>query len=689
MKIVINNGTTFLVSDEKGNMLDDPEYGLYYRDMRYLRKFNMTIDGKDLQLLTSRNVNYFSAAYYLSNPALNGIKANALSIVRKRTVGKGMHETVEVRNHTTDDVHLELAFDIQVDFADLFEIREYAESEKGDFKQEIDQNSIAFRYSRENYERKTLINFDSEITPTFDGHTAKFKIHIQARSNWKVKINVDVGKEKNLNRCDLDSDEMEIPTLEREREKDLKNWLAKAPILETDHDALKHSYDRSMKDLMALRIKDENFDKNLFILAAGIPWFSTLFGRDSLIVAYQTLIIDPFIAKGTLKTLANFQGKEVNKYKEEEPGKILHEIRFGELAFFKKIPHTPYFGTVDATPLFLILACEYFFHTKDKDFINAIMPNILLAIKWLDEYGDKDQDGYLEYQKATEQGLDNQGWKDSGDSVKFRDGRLALAPIAICEVQGYAYRAKKSLSQLFALLGDPKRSETLGLEADQLKEKFNKDYWMPEDKFFAEALDRDKAKVDSFTSNVGQLLWSGIVDNEKAPFVAQKLMHEDMFSGWGVRTLSKASYAYNPISYHNGSVWPFDNSLIAEGLRNYGFDGEAKKIIEAMIEAGAHFHYRLPELFSGYPKSEARFPVEYPTSSSPQAWSTGAITLFIKTLFGFQPDPENDKGFSMNPILLDGMDQLSLRGVQFNGQKVTINIHGDNGQVRYDTSTED
>jgi len=212
---------------------------------------------------------------------------------------------------------------------------------------------------------------------------------------------------------------------------------------------------------------------------------------------------------------------------------------------------------------------------------------------------------------------------------------------------------------------------------------------MPKDKFFAEALDRDKKKVDSFTSNVGQLLWSGIVDNEKAPFVAQKLMHEDMFSGWGVRTLSKASYAYNPISYHNGSVWPFDNSLIAEGLRNYGFDGEAKKIIEAMIEAGAHFHYRLPELFSGYPKSEARFPVEYPTSSSPQAWSTGAITLFIKTLFGFQPDPENDKGFSMNPILLDGMDQLSLRGVQFNGQKVTINIHGDNGQVRYDTSTED
>jgi len=688
MKIVINNGTTFLVSDEKGNMLEDPEYGLYYRDMRYLRKFNMTINGKELHLLTSRNINYFSAAYYLSNPELDGIKPNALSIVRKRTVGEGMRETVEVRNHTTDDVHLELAFDIKVDFADLFEIREYTQSEKGDFKQETDKNSITFSYSKENYERKTLINFDSELKASFDGPKAIFKVHIPARSNWKLKINVDVGKGKNLHHCDLDCEEMDPSNLEKEREKDLKVWIAKAPVLETDHDALKHSYARSMKDLMALRIKDENFDKNLFILAAGIPWFSTLFGRDSLIVAYQTLIIDPFIAKGTLKTLANFQGTEVNNYKEEEPGKILHEIRFGELAFFKKIPHTPYFGTVDATPLFLILACEYFFHTQDKDFINEIMPNILLAIKWIDEYGDKDKDGYLEYLKATEQGLDNQGWKDSGDSVKFRDGRLALAPIAICEVQGYVYRAKKGLSRLFASLGDPSASEAIGLEADQLKEKFNKDYWMPEDKFFAEALDKDKKKVDSFTSNTGQLLWSGIVEKEKAQYVAEKLMHEDMFSGWGVRTLSKASYAYNPISYHNGSVWPFDNSLIAEGLRNYGFDKEAKKIIEALIEAGAHFNHRLPELFCGYPRVEAKFPVEYPTSSSPQAWSTGAITLFIKTLFGFKPDSENDKGFSMNPILLEGMDQLSLSGVQFNGQKVTIKVHRDNERVSYDISSE-
>lgn len=688
MKIVINNGTTFLVSDEKGNMLDDPEYGLYYRDMRYLRKFNMTIDGKELHLLTSRNVNYFSAAYYLSNPELNGIKANALSIVRKRSVGEGMHETVEVRNHTTGDVHLELAFDIKVDFADVFEIREYTQSEKGDFKKETEKNSIAFSYSKEDYERKTLINFDSELKPSFEGPKAIFKIHIPARSNWKVNISVDVGKEKNLHHCDLDCDVMEPPALEKEREKDLKEWIAKAPVLQTDHDALMYSYNRSMKDLMALRIKDENFDKNLFILAAGIPWFSTLFGRDSLIVAYQTLIIDPFIAKGTLKTLANFQGKKVNKYKEEEPGKILHEIRFGELAFFKKIPHTPYFGTIDATPLFLILACEYFYHTHDKDFINEIMPNILLAIKWIDQYGDKDKDGYLEYQKATEHGLDNQGWKDSGDSVKFRDGRLALAPIAICEAQGYVYRAKKSLSQLFATLADPKRSEALALEADQMKERFNKDYWMPEDKFFAEALDKDKVKVDSFTSNAGQLLWSGIVDKEKAKYVAQKLIHEDMFSGWGVRTLSKASHAYNPISYHNGSVWPFDNSLIAEGLRNYGFDAEAKKIIEAMIEAGAHFAHRLPELFSGYPKSEAKFPVEYPTSSSPQAWSTGAIILFIKTLFGFQPDQKNNKTFSMNPILLDGMDKLTLNGVPFNGQKVTIKVNRDNGRVSYETSTE-
>ena len=292
--------------------------------------------------------------------------------------------------------------------------------------------------------------------------------------------------------------------------------------------------------------------------------------------------------------------------------------------------------------------------------------------------------------KATEQGLDNQGWKDSGDSVNFKDGRIAQAPIAICEVQGYVYRAKKGLSQLFSEFGEHTLADELSQQANQLKEHFNKDYWLTQEKFFAEALDKDKQKVDSLTSNCGQLLWTGIIDKDKAKHIVKRLMSEDMFSGWGVRTLSQSCHAYNPISYHNGSVWPFDNSLIAEGLRNYGYNDEAKAIIQAMLKASTYFaHHRLPELFCGYPRSEGKFPVEYPTSSSPQAWSTGAISLFIKTLLGLKPDEENGNKLGMNPILLDGMTKLSFKDIPFRNTQVSIEAQKIDGEVVIHSSVKE
>src|SRR5919201_6052751 len=441
----------------------------------------------------------------------------------------------------------------------------------------------------------------------------------------------------------------------------LDEFLSAAPQLETEWDPLEHIYERSLIDLAALR-----FETTLFpgqpMPAAGLPWFMTVFGRDSLLTSFQALPFTPELAETTLRVLARYQAVELDDFRDAEPGKILHEIRFGELTHFDERPHSPYYGTADATPLFLVLLDEYERWTGDAELVRELEPIARAALRWIDEHGDRDGDGYVEYERRnTDTGLENQCWKDSWDSIRFADGAIAKGPIATCEIQGYVYDAKVRSARLAReIWGDEELADRLEAEAENLRTRFNEDFWLNRRECYALALDGEKRPVDSITSNVGHLLWSGIVPEERADRLAEHLVGDALFSGWGVRTMAEGEGGYNPIRYHNGTVWPHDNSLIAHGLARYGFREEAATIALATLEAATKFGYRLPEVFAGYRRARTSFPVEYPTASSPQAWATGTPLLLLRVLLGLEPEGEE---LRIDPHLPEAIARIDLREI--------------------------
>jgi glycogen debranching enzyme len=415
--------------------------------------------------------------------------------------------------------------------------------------------------------------------------------------------------------------------------------------------------DRSLRDLHMLQttLQGQHF------FAAGVPWFVTLFGRDSLIAALQMLAYDPRVAAQTLRLLARYQGQKVDAWRDEEPGKIMHELRVGELAHLNEIPQTPYYGTIDATPLFLILVAQHAAWTGDLTLFRDFRSNIERALVWIATYGDSNGDGYLEYQSASDKGLSNQGWKDSGDAVVNDDGTLAQPPIALVEVQGYVYLAKTSLAGLYAQAGEADRAAQLQREAQELRTRFNRDFWLAEKHYYALALQAEHRPVAVIASNPGQALWTGIADPDKARQTVARLMADDMFSGWGVRTLSTHERRYNPIGYHLGTVWPHDNALIAAGFRRYGFHDEAGRIFTGMVEAATHFtHYRLPEVFAGFRRVDYGIPVRYPVACHPQAWAAGSIPFLLMTALGLVPEAFAQRLRIVQPVLPDFLHQLEV-----------------------------
>lgn len=412
--------------------------------------------------------------------------------------------------------------------------------------------------------------------------------------------------------------------------------LEDAPELETDHPGLKLAYDRAIADLRSLEMPQPD---GQYALAAGLPWFMTLFGRDSVISALQTKLLGPRLMAGTLHSLARLQARDIDDAADAEPGKIPHEVREGEQTVLEFVRPQLYYGSVDSTPLFLILLAEAYRWTGDLELVRALLPAGQAALEWIDRHGDSDGDGFVEYKRRTPEGLANQCWKDSGDSMSFADGRLAEPPLAVAEVQGYVYAAKMGMAEVFRALGDADRADRLNAEAAALRKQFDEAFWMPEAGYYAIALDRDKRQVDSIASNAGHCLWSGIVLPHRAGNVAARMLAPDMFSGWGVRTLSTDMTRFDPVSYHNGTVWPHDNSIIAAGLARYGFFDEANELIFSLLDAAAAFpNYRLPELFAGYPRRELSFPVSYPSANAPQAWAAGAIVQFVELLLRARPD---------------------------------------------------
>ncbi len=616
----------------------------------------MTVDGRSPRVLSVGGDRYFAAKFFLA-PARGAVHGDpGLSLIRGRSVGDGIHEDLTLLNHSGERVELELRIEAGADFADLFEVKDALEKQ-GELYRETHERALVLGYRRDGFLRETRITAtapDAEL----DENGLLFRLTLEPRARWSTCIEVVPGSDR-LSRPKYRHGELRAkPNMAQE----LDAWLADAPTLESDWDPLSHIYRQSLVDLAALRFYPEILPDDASLPAAGLPWFMTLFGRDSLITSYQVLPFAPELAATTLRVLAARQGTKVDDFRDEEPGKILHELRFGELTVFGERPHSPYFGSADATPLFLVLLDEYERWTGDEGLVRELEPAARNALRWTDEHGDRDGDGYVEYERRnTRSGLENQCWKDSSNSILFADGSPASLPRATCEIQGCVHDAKTRCARLAReFWQDAALADRLEREAGELKERFSRDFWLPEREFFALALDGDKRRVDSLTSNIGHLLWSGIVDEDRAHALVRHLMEPALNSGWGIRTMADSEGGYNPIEYHNGTVWPHDNSLIAAGLARYGYRGEAAQIALAILEAATHFQYRLPEVFAGYPRELTGFPVEYPTASSPQAWAAGTPLLLLRVLLGLQPDGDE---LRVDPVLPAPIGTLALRGV--------------------------
>jgi glycogen debranching enzyme len=654
--VKILDGNTFVVSDPRGDIeasLTDPT-GLFSFDTRFLSTWVLTVNGQRLNALSVDDLQYFEARFFLV-PGTGTVYVDAkLSVIRQRAVGDGFHEELTILNHAVEPIELTVRVDADSDFADLFEVKD-ALKKKGTYSTRIDEDGLHLVYERETFVRMT--NIAASAPAAIDEKGLTFVATLEPHGSWTTDLDVvtAAGSGGRFVRPKYRRGERRaLPNMGRS----LESWLEEAPRLECDDDRLRATYRRSLVDLAALRFSPL-IAGGRSLPAAGLPWFMTMFGRDSILTSLQALPFTPELAATTLQALGDWQGSRIDDFRDEDPGRILHEMRYGEMTAFEERPHSPYYGCADATPLYVVLLDEYERWTGDRSLVRRREHEARAALAWIDDYADLLGNGYIWYQRRNEQtGLENQCWKDSWDSISDRNGQIPGFPRATCELQGYAYDAKVRGARLAReVWKDPGYAERLEKQAADLKRRFNRDFWVADGGYFALALDPEGRQVDSLTSNNGHLLWSGIVDKSKAKAVVANLLGPRLFSGWGVRTLAEGEGRYNPIGYHVGTVWPFDNSFIAWGLRRYGFKDEAATIAEGILDAAGFFDGRLPEAFGGYERSLTKYPVQYPTACSPQAWSTGAPLLLLRTMLGLEPVGEH---LVVDPALPRSIGRLEL-----------------------------
>ena len=638
MAITILEGSNFCICDANGDF-SWATSGLFAHDTRFLSLLSLTVNGERPLLLSAGKVEYYSAAFFLRNPVAGELPQDSVAIARHRFVGEGMQDRLILHNNAMAPVAFELALEFGNDFADIFTVKNH-DFALGDpeharlpplAEAHFDESENQFVLEDDHGQARTQVILSRQ------GHVelgkARYWVELEPRAAWDIDVEVVPS---------LDGEQIRPRQAkrrfgeERERvEASLSAWQLRVPQLRASWDDLYHSFTRSVADLASLRIHGGEGLGNL--PAAGMPWFMTVFGRDTLITCLQTLMFGPELARSALDVLANLQATEDNPAIDAEPGKIVHEVRRGKAArnWFEA-----YYGTIDATPLYLILLSEVWRWTDDAALVRHFHDPALRALAWIDDYGDLDGDGFIEFRRRSETGLDNQSWKDSWDSQRYSDGRIAEAPIAPVEAQGYVYDAKRRTAELAReVWRDRELSDRLDREADELQARFDEAFWNESrGGYYVLALDGEKRQVDSACSNMGHLLWSGIVPMERVDAVVDALMGPDLWSGWGVRTMSAADAGYNPLSYHNGTVWPHDNSLIAWGLARYARWPEAQRIFRRMLNASGHFDHQLPEVFAGLPRAETPFPIAYPTAARPQAWAAGTPVLLLQQLLGLQPD---------------------------------------------------
>jgi glycogen debranching enzyme len=684
--LTILEGSTFCVSDDRGDIVDSV-MGLFADDTRFLSRWILTINGERPLRLSADKVEYFSAAFFLRNPIAGGLEQDVLSIGRDRFIGDGMQEHIVVQNHAPHRVEFELALEVATDFADIFAVKEHdfalghpdkAPPLPGLALSEFEPRGNQFVFTDDSSRlTQVLLSEPGEV----NGRSVRYAIELEPREEWRLRADVVVSPD-GLRVAPARAERRFGEELSRVRSS-LSAWHLSVPQLQASWDQLRGTFVQSVADLASLRM-DEDPRVPGQLPAAGMPWFMTVFGRDTIITCLQTLLFGPELADNALRVLAELQATEDAPEIDAEPGKIVHEVRHGKgaEAWFPR-----YYGTVDATPLYLVLLSEVWRWTGNSRLVSDLREPALRALAWIDDYGDFDGDGFVEYQRRSERGLVNQSWKDSGDSQRFHDGRFAETPIAPCEVQGYVYDAKRRTAELAReVWEDAELAARLDSQAEDLQRRFDAAFWCEErGGYYALALDGEKQRVDSLTSNVGHLLWSGIVPPGRADAIVEQLMGDELWSGWGVRTMSSGDSAFNPLSYHNGTVWPHDNSLIASGLARYSRWPETHRIARRMLSAAGHFSNQLPEVFAGFSRAMTPFPIAYPTAARPQAWAAGTPVLLLQLLLGLRPDPAAKTLVSDAPEELPSwLETVTLSGVRAFEQG--WDVHLENGHIEVDES---
>jgi glycogen debranching enzyme len=675
--VTLVEGSSFCICSPGGDLSGAEPHGVFFRDTRILSRWDLRIDGETPEPLTVMTPRPFRGIFLGRLSRRAGRTDTNLLVQRDRRVGNGLREDIVLRNYGGEPAACTVTVGVDADFADLFAVKEGRVRARGERRVQWQGERLMLDQRWHDNHRGAVVvapggTLDAGSPAAHGAGGIRYDIVVPARGQWTASMLVQpvVDGEDVEPSFPLDRSPRESQPARR-----LQQWDATTPIATTGHEGLQRVLRRSQQDLGALRIFDPQ-DSSLAAVAAGAPWFMALFGRDSLLTAYMALPVDRSLAMGTLRTLARHQGRITDPLTEEEPGRILHEVRLGVESGLSLGGGSTYYGSVDATPLFVVLLGELARWGAEPEEVAELLPHADRALEWVRRYGDRDGRGFVEYRRATDRGLANQGWKDSWDGITFADGRLAEAPIAVCEVQGYVYDAYRARAWLARTLGEEDEAQGWEDRAATLKAAFNERFWLPERGWFALALDRDEAQVDACASNMGHCLWSGIVDDDKAPLVAEHLLSPAMFSGWGVRTLGSAMGAYDPVSYHNGSVWPHDNALIVEGLVRYGFVEEAQRVAEALLEAAEHFGGRLPELFCGFDRAEYPEPVPYPTSCSPQAWAAAAPVHLIRTLLRFDPQLPCDELW-VAPVLPSAFTPLRIEGVALGDARIDLEVSAD------------
>ncbi|OJU25014.1 MAG: amylo-alpha-1,6-glucosidase [Nitrobacter sp. 62-13] len=687
-QIAINQGHSVLITERDGQIPCPSKLGLYFFDTRLISNWMIYANGMSWQLLNSGNLFHYASRIFLTNPAIateqGSIPPHTLQLTVSRSIDGGLHEDIDLVNHGMVPVRFELEIMVRSDFADLFDVKSASVVRRGRITTQWcdDAPSLRTVYRNKDFCRELSVAVrQNDSTPVYANGRISFEVDLQPAQAWHTCLLFELGDGKVRAKA---PDEC-IADVKRSRVgQGLENWQDSVLKIETSNEGFRRLFRQAVEDMASLRLPIEGDHGLDFVPAAGVPWFVALFGRDSLIVSLQNALVYPSFARGTLDILGARQATKCDDFRDAEPGKIPHELRFGELAHFNVVPHAPYYGTADATVLYLIVLHSAWRSTGDRTLLDRHLPTAQRCLDWIDQYGDRDGDGFQEYQTRSSAGYENQGWKDAGDAVLNVDGSKVKGPKALCEIQGYVYDAWQRMAEIFDELGEKDAAGKLRVKARTLFDRFNEAFWDESSGFYAFALDGDKRKVLSIASNPGHCLWSGIVSPDRADRVVRRLMAADMWSGWGIRTLSADHPAYNPFSYQNGSVWPHDNSLIALGFRRYGFAAEAIRIAHAVSNAGSYFmQHQMPELYAGLGRNAMSFPVQYLGANVPQAWAAGSAFFFLQAILGLQPNAPENKLY-VDPVLPDWLPDITIKDLQLGQEKFDIQFRRDGLATRWE-----